>query len=85
MAKEDAPQKGVAGKGTGAKTREAIRTAQMAGCSLKEIADASDRSVSVISAIKAGTIKNPPSDVAGDIQKGCASAVRARNQMDDDK
>lgn len=82
---DDKPKKGVAGVGTGAKTRAAISAAQKAGCSLKEIASASSRSVSVISAIKSGAIKNPPADVASDIQKGCASAVSARNEMDDHK
>ena len=84
MAEEEKPKKGVAGKGTGAKTRAAIAGAQKNGCSLKEIADLSDRSVSVISAIKSGAIKNPPSDVASDIQRGCASAVSARNGMKKD-
>ena len=79
----DAPKKGVAGVGTGAKTRAAISEAQKNGCSLAEIGKLANRDPSVISAIKSGKIKNPPADVATDIQKGCKSAMAARNGGDE--
>ena len=64
-------KKGVAGKNTGAKTRKAIKDAQKKGCTLAEIGRAANRDPSVISDIKRGEIKNPPSNVATAIQKGC--------------
>ena len=76
MAKK--PMKGVAGKNTGAKTRAAINSAQKKGCTLKEIGAASNRSPSVISAIKSGDIKNPPADVAAAVQKGCTKAKASK-------
>jgi len=79
-AKKPAPKKGVAGKGTGSKTRSAISGAQAKGCTLASIAKSSNRSPSVISAIKSGTIKNPPSNVASAIQKGCKKAVAAKKK-----
>ena len=70
MAKK--PVKGVAGKNTGAKTRKAINAAQKKGCTLEQIGRASNRSPDTISRIKSGDIKNPPSNVATSVQKGCA-------------
>lgn len=68
-AKKKAPKKGVAGKGTGAAARSAIRTAQAKGMSLEQIGNIANRSESVISAIKSGDIKNPPRNVASNIRK----------------
>ena len=79
-AKKMAPKKGVAGVNTGTKTRAAIRGAQSKGCSLKQIGAASNRSPGVISSIKSGTIKNPPSNVAKAVQAGCRKAVKARSK-----
>jgi len=76
MAKK--PKKGVAGTNTGAKTRAAINTAQDKGCTIAQIAKDSNRSPSVISAIKSGTIKNPPSNVATAVQKGCKKAASSK-------
>lgn len=69
------PMKGVAGKGTGSKTRSAISRAQNKGCSIASIAKSSNRSSSTISQIKSGTIKNPPSNLASAVQKGCKKAI----------
>lgn len=78
MAKE-APKKGVAGKGTGAATRKAIADAQKAGCSLQDIASRANRSASTLSQIKAGTIFNPPADLAKTVQDACRAATAARS------
>ena len=72
------PKKGVPGYKTGAKTRTAIRAAQSRGCTLAQIGRAARRSVSVVSAIKSGTIKNPPANVATAIQKACRSLTSRR-------
>lgn len=72
------PEKGIAGVGTGAKTRAAISEAQKAGCSLEEIGDLADRSPDTLSQIKSGRIKNPPSDLAKKIQDACKAAIAAR-------
>ena len=70
MAKK--PKKGVAGKNTGAATRKAINAKQKQGLTNAEIARAAMRSPGVISAIDTGTIKNPPSNLAGKIRKAKA-------------
>lgn len=62
-------KKGVAGKNTGSKTRKAIKSKQKSGSTVKQIARAAMRSESVISAIKSGVIKNPPSNLSGKIRK----------------
>lgn len=68
------PKKGVAGASTGTKTRRAINAAIKRGCSQEQIARSARRDSSVISDIKLGKIKNPPSNVATSIQKACAKA-----------
>ena len=68
-----APKKGVAGKGTGPKTRAAIKAAQKKGSTIKQIASAARRDPSTISAIASGEIKNPPANLAGLIKKAKAS------------
>lgn len=78
--KKTSPKKGTPGVNTGSKTRSAIRGALAKGCSIKSIASSSNRSQSVISAIKIGTIKNPPSNVASAIQKGCKKAVASKRK-----
>ena len=72
------PKKGVAGVNTGGKTRKAIRAAQAKRCSIKSIAASSNRSPGVISSIKSGVIKNPPSNVAKAVQEGCKRAIKAQ-------
>lgn len=74
MAAKKKPMKGTVGKNTGGKTRAAIKAAQSKGCTLKQIAKGSNRSVDTISAINSGDIKNPPSNVAASIVKACKNA-----------
>jgi len=64
-------KKGSVGKNTGGATRRAIRAAQSRGCSLEQIGRATSRDGSTISAIKTGTIRNPPAGLAGRISKSC--------------
>lgn len=66
---EKKPKKGVAGKKTGGAARKAIQAKQKAGCTQSAIGKAANRSPGVISAIKKGTIKNPPSNLAGNVRK----------------
>lgn len=68
--KSNKPQKGVAGKGTGGKTRKEINDASKKGFTLDQIARAGMRSPDTISSIRTGDIKNPPSDLSGKIKKG---------------
>jgi predicted transcriptional regulator len=63
------PQKGVAGKNTGASTRKAIRAKEKQGITQVDIAKAAMRDPSVISDISKGKIKNPPSNLAAKIRK----------------
>jgi len=63
------PQKGVAGKNTGAAARKAIDEKQKKGLTNEQIGKAAKRSPGVISAIDRGVIKNPPSDLAGNVRK----------------
>jgi orotate phosphoribosyltransferase len=70
------PQKGVAGKNTGGAARKAIRAAEAKGKTVKQIASSARRSPSVVSAIKSGEIKNPPSNVAKNIRKGTSKTKK---------
>ena len=63
------PKKGVAGKNTGAAARKAIDAKQKQGLTNKQIGAAAKRSPGVISAIDRGVIKNPPSNLAGNVRK----------------
>jgi hypothetical protein len=69
MAKDNKPQKGVAGKKTGGAARKAISAARKKGSSTKQIATAAMRSESTIGQIAAGSIKNPPANLAGKVRK----------------
>jgi IS30 family transposase len=64
-------KKGTAGKGTGATTRKAIKTAKKRGCSNAKIGKTVNRSASTISKISKGKIKNPPKGLASNIRKSC--------------
>jgi len=61
------PMKGTAGEGTGAATRAAIASKDK-DLTDEEIGKAVNRSGSVISQIRSGTIFNPPADLAGRIR-----------------
>ena len=67
MAKK--PMKGVAGKGTGAAARKAIRSKVNMGCTMAEIGRMAKRSPGTISAILSVVIKNPPKNLAGNVRK----------------
>ncbi len=67
------PMKGVAGKGTGAKARKAIKSANKRGATDKDVGRATNRSASTISQIKSGDIKNPPKNLAANARKAKAS------------
>lgn len=69
VAAKKAPKKGVAGKNTGSAARKAINAKQKQGLTNKEIGKAAKRSPGVISAIDKGVIKNPPSNLAGNVRK----------------
>lgn len=68
-AKKKAPQKGVAGKNTGSKTRKAIAAKKKSGSTVKQIARAAMRKPSTINNIASSNIKNPPRNLAGKIRK----------------
>ena len=61
--------KGSEGKGTGTRTRSAIKAAQKRGNSLGQIGRAAGRDADTISAILSGKIKNPPASVAAAAKK----------------
>lgn len=63
------PQKGVAGKNTGAATRAAIAAQKRQGKTTGAIAIAAMRSESTINNIASGNIKNPPKNLAVKIRK----------------
>lgn len=63
------PEKGVAGKKTGATARKAIAAAKKRGSTVKQIAKAAKRDPSTISDIASGEIKNPPKNLAANVRK----------------
>lgn len=65
------PKKGVAGKGTGGSTRNAIKAAMNRGCTAEQIGNESGRSGSTISKIASGDINNPPADLSKKIRAAC--------------
>ena len=72
MAKKKAAKKqmkGDVGKGTGAKTRAAIKSKVDKGATLEKIGSATNRDASTIGAILGGRIKNPPKGLAAQIAK----------------
>ncbi len=71
-------KKGTEGKGTGAATRKAIKSAVKRGYTNAEIGKAAKRSAGVISEIASGTIKNPPAGLASAISKGTAKAKKKK-------
>ena len=62
------PQKGVAGEGTGADTRAAIRAKLEQGFTHEDIANDIGRDVSIIGKILSGEVANPPYDLAAKIR-----------------
>ena len=71
-------KKGTEGKGTGAATRKAIKSASKRGYTQAEIAKAAKRSPGVISSILNGDIRNPPGGLASAISKGTAKAKKKK-------
>jgi len=70
------PEKGVAGKDTGSKTRKAISAARKRGSTTQDIARAARRDDSTIALIESGIVKNPPGNLAGAIKKSKASSSK---------
>jgi len=67
--KEEKPEKGTAGKNTGTAARKAIEKAKGRGATAESIGKATNRDESTITQIAAGSIKNPPADLAGNVAK----------------
>lgn len=76
--KEDKPEKGVAGENTGGKAREAIKKAKSHSATNASIGEATNRSASTIAQIDAGTIENPPANLAANVGK--AKSVKEKRE-----
>lgn len=72
-----AGKKGSQGKGTGGKTRKAIRNKKKSGCSNEEIGKMVNRDGSTIGKILSGEVKNPPKGLSTAINKAkCKKSKR---------
>ncbi len=70
--------KGEEGKMTGGKARKSIREQEKKGSTQEDIARATRRDPSTISAIKSGEIKNPPKELIANIKKAKTSKKKKK-------
>ena len=81
MADKEGDEKGEEGQGTGSEARALIKKAEDAGFSLKDIAAATDRTDGIISSIKSGKIKNPPTDFRDKLKRLIAQGKKKDEDM----
>lgn len=70
------PKKGVAGKNTGAATRNALKGKR--SYTDKQVGRKVNRSGSTLSQIRTGSIRNPPANLAGNIRKAKPTGMKKK-------